>query len=106
MGNSCSPNSRVQTGQSYSVDSDGGPKINNNGSGGGDSSSSSYLDSMYLLCDQRGTIIDVNANFQKELLYSLNDVRAQFIGMLMSPLMSYLHSKVSIYLTMLTSALF
>ena len=95
MGNSCSPNSRVQTGQSYSVDSDGGPKI-----------SSSYLDSMYLLCDQRGTIIDVNANFQKELLYTLSDVQAQFIGMLMSPLMSYLHSKVSIHLTILTSALF
>ena len=46
---------------------------------------------MYVLCDNNGFIIDINDKFTKKLYYKLNDLKDQFIGILMNKLLSYLH---------------
>ena len=56
--------------------------------------SSDEANPMYFLCTQKGVILDSNEQVERELLYSKADIRDKFIGMLMSPFISYLHKKV------------
>jgi hypothetical protein len=51
-------------------------------------------DAMYFLCTQKGFILDINETVEKELLLSKKDLQQKFIGVIMSPLISFLHKRV------------
>ena len=63
--------------------------------------SSAEDNAMYFLCTRKGIILENNEQVEVELLYSKADLRDKFIGMILSPFISYLLKKV--FINFLTS---